>query len=279
MMMMMMKREVTTEKMVITIAERNRSLEIITAITYSSSPEEYETNVKLLEGTKITSVLNYFKANWDPIKVQWVKCFKDSYFCLGETTNNRIESTFGKIKNICIKFSSLCQFFEEFFIVLGVLRNESNNQYLMAIAKRGNCLRDIDEIKLANIATPYALDFILKKKQHSCEKDYIVYSADNVTFSLKNKSCLYICTINSCRCNFMKKLALPCHHIFFLRNHLKINLFDENFIHRRWTMEYYKSCFNVRFNNDNECMEINQAVTHIFPMVDKSDTSKEVTLT
>ena len=44
-------------------------------------------------------------------------------------------------------------------------------------------------------------------------------------------------------------------------------------------MEYYKSCFNVRFNNDNECMEINQAVTHIFPMVDKSDTPKEVTLT
>ena len=98
------KREVTTKKMGITIAERNRSLEIITAITYSSSPEEYETNVKLLEGTKITSVLNYFKANWDPIKVKWVKCFKDSYFCLGETTNNRIESTFGKIKNICTKF-------------------------------------------------------------------------------------------------------------------------------------------------------------------------------
>ena len=43
-------------------------------------------------------------------------------------------------------------------------------------------------------------------------------------------------------------------------------------------MEYYKSCFNMRFTNDNECMDINQAVTDIFAMLDKSGTSKEVAL-
>ena len=52
------KREVTTEKMGITMAERNRCLEIITAIIYSPNPEGYASNVRLLENTNIRSVID-----------------------------------------------------------------------------------------------------------------------------------------------------------------------------------------------------------------------------
>ena len=36
--------------------------------------------------------------NWDSVKEQWVVFYKDQTFNLGETTNNRIESTFRHVK-------------------------------------------------------------------------------------------------------------------------------------------------------------------------------------
>ena len=118
------KREITMEKRGITSGERNRCLEILTKISYSSSPEEYQLNLDLLKSTKIDSVVTYFLENWDPIKEQWVTCFKDTAFNLGETTNNHLESMNSKIKSVCLKYGSLLQFFTEFFAVLGALRNE-----------------------------------------------------------------------------------------------------------------------------------------------------------
>ena len=72
-----LKGEVTTEIIGITVAERNRCrLEIITALIYSPNPERYASNVRLLENTNIQAVIDYFMTNWDPIKEQWVKCYK-----------------------------------------------------------------------------------------------------------------------------------------------------------------------------------------------------------
>ena len=43
--------------------------------------------------------------------------FKNQVFNLGETTNNRLESTFNKIKSLCSKYAGLMQFFTKFFTV------------------------------------------------------------------------------------------------------------------------------------------------------------------
>ena len=82
-------------------------------------------------------MINYFKPNWEPIKEQWgggggeqwVVCFKDEVLSLGETTNNRIEFTFQKVKSIFSKVST-------FFTVLETLRNERNNPFLIALTKK-----------------------------------------------------------------------------------------------------------------------------------------------
>ena len=58
---------------------------------------------------------------------------KDRSFNLGETTNNRIESTFRHVKNVWIKHASLMQFFNEFLSVLITFWNQRNHSYLMAL--------------------------------------------------------------------------------------------------------------------------------------------------
>ena len=42
---------------------------------------------------------------------------------LGENNNNRLESNFNKIKDVCSRYSSLMQFFHEFISVLSVKYN------------------------------------------------------------------------------------------------------------------------------------------------------------
>ena len=94
----------------------------------------HDHHVQELRDTKLQSVIQYYEQNWEPIKEQFVTCFKNSILTFGETTTNRLESTNAKIKSVCSKYSSLRQFFSEMFIVLGALRNERRHKKLMALS-------------------------------------------------------------------------------------------------------------------------------------------------
>ena len=157
--------------MSLTSAQRIRCLEILVAIIYSSSPDDYEKDIGVLYSSPYINVINYFKSNWEPIKEQWVVCFKDEVLSLGETTNNRIEYTFQKVKSVCSKFSTLRQFFNGVFTVLGTLRNERNNQLFMALMKKSNSIKCNDEIMFAELVTP---KFIQKGKDVSLKISYQV---------------------------------------------------------------------------------------------------------
>ena len=54
--------------MYISSGERNRVLEIIQSIAYANSEEAYEVNLKLLQNTKLHTMVDYFMENWDSIK-------------------------------------------------------------------------------------------------------------------------------------------------------------------------------------------------------------------
>ena len=106
-----LRREVTCEKLGISSAERLRALEILSSMAHSKTATEYHKALDELKSSNMKSVIEYVVQNWDPIKDQWVACFKDKAFNLGETTNNRLESTFSKIKSVCSRYASLMQFF------------------------------------------------------------------------------------------------------------------------------------------------------------------------
>ena len=76
-------REVTCKKMGIISAEWSHCIEILQAIAYSNTEDEYNSNMNLLRNTKIKSVIDYCQENWLPVKEQWVKCFKSQVFNLG----------------------------------------------------------------------------------------------------------------------------------------------------------------------------------------------------
>ena len=102
-----LRREVTCEKMFMSSVERNHLLEITQSIAYANSDEAFKVSLNLLQNTKLHTAVDYFMENWDSFKEQWVMFYKDRSFNLGETINNRIESTFRNVKNVSTKYASL----------------------------------------------------------------------------------------------------------------------------------------------------------------------------
>ena len=258
------RREVTMEKMGITADERNKCLEIFTKLIYSRSSEEYDANLQSLKDTKFKAVTSYFHENWHPIRHQWVTCFKDDSFSLGETTNNRLESTNAKIKSACSKHGSLLQFFTEFFAVLGALRNERKHHHLMAMTRRPANSTSLDEDleRYSNYLTTYAFQHVQKQVQLA-KQVKVKQTLPNNQFVVERSAELSVMvTPDQCGCNYGTKIGLPCRHILKVRSIQKLPLFDEALVAKRWSSSYYRESAVGRFEVlESQSQESNDITT------------------
>ena len=161
------RREITCDKLGLRPGERDYVLELLTKLVYSSSEEEYEKHYAEFLKSSPQSVIQYYNANWHSIKDEWVECYKLLSFTLGEKTNNRLESINDKLKSVCSRFASLSCFFDHFFAVLSVLRNERDHSTVMAlVGKPVSCIQEISpdlQNQFANLLTPYAQQFVVKQ--------------------------------------------------------------------------------------------------------------------
>ena len=184
--------------------------------------------------------------NWDPIKDQWVPCFKDTALNLGETTNNRLESINSKIKSVCSKYGSLLQFFTEFFAVLGALKNERQHHRLMACARCPNCLLSMDDDlrDYWNFVTPYAFRHIQDQAKFS-EMVKVKEELSDDTFLIAKNDQTDVVTVSpvSCQCNYPGRIGLPCRHILKVRQLLSLSRFDETLVLYRWKNIYVNNSF------------------------------------
>lgn len=247
------RREITCEKMGISSDERYRCLEILTELAYSRSSKEFEKHLQALENTS-SSVKEYIEINWVPIKEQWVTCFKDNTMNLGERTNNRLESTFGKFKSVCSKYASLLQFFHEFFAVLASLRNERNHHFLMTFTRRPIDYVTFDGIlkNYADFLTPYSFEFVREQfNKASSLSNMSQTGTDTFAVASSKDDDPIITTAETCTCSFAKRMGLPCRHIFKARTILQLPLFESSLVKKRWTRDFYKTMKDSRFRPES----------------------------
>ena len=175
------RREISTEKLGICNAERIRCLEIITKIIHASSEESYNTLRDELHRSRIVSVVEYFEENWHPIRQEWVECFKSKNLTLMNRTNNRLESINQKIKDVCTKFTSLENCFEELFTVFNSLAIERDCRALEVTSKRSTVLfpSGSPQALFANHLTPYSFSFVLKQIEFSGNVKNITLTGEN----------------------------------------------------------------------------------------------------
>ena len=158
-------REITTEKMGISAAQRVTVLEIISKLAYAKDEEDYSKYYQQLMETKLKRVIKYFDDNWHEIREQWVEGFKRESCNYLNSTNNRLESINQKIKSVVTRHSSLLTFFEDLMKCLNSLSIERNHRAAMVFEKcavrlfpEENCLSRYEQL-----LTPYAFSFMVKQ--------------------------------------------------------------------------------------------------------------------
>jgi len=81
------RRELTTEKMSISAAQRDICLSIVSDMVYATNEVSYEQQRQRLLNLNLAKVTEYF-STWHDIRHEWVEGLSRLHMTLGETTNN-----------------------------------------------------------------------------------------------------------------------------------------------------------------------------------------------
>ena len=108
------RREISCEKMGITSGQRQLSLELVQKMAYSSTEEEYAKVHSEFQRDVPKVVKKYFEECWHHIRKEWVMGLKAESGSFLNTTNNRLESINGKLKQVISRHSSLEKFIDSF---------------------------------------------------------------------------------------------------------------------------------------------------------------------
>lgn len=208
------RREITSEKVGITAAERYMVLEIMQRMAYSTSEEMDMECYKELNETKLTKVIEYFNTNWHEIRAQWVNGLKDDSVTYQNRTSNRVESINQKLKSVISKYSRLPQFYAELMGVLSVLQTERDHRAISLFQKVPVKPFPLDstEHQYMEILTPYALSFVVRQIELT-DKVKIKREVEG-SFEIESTTqCKVTATCFEYNCLFRKTMQLPCRHL------------------------------------------------------------------
>ena len=232
------RRELACNKIGITQQQRELCLDLLQKIAHSVNEDEYELLYRQFKESSPKEVALYYDEHWHPIRREWVLGYQARSGSFMNTTNNRLESINGKLKQVINRHSSL----EEFvFIILKALRTERDHKVAVMLQK----VRVIPfaegstEMDYSKYLTSYAFDFVFKQLQLVNMVKEIKQVDDH--WDVETSSGLQSLSTLQCSCIFNCSMRLPCRHILALRSKLNLSLFDVELCDKRWSMEYYKS--------------------------------------
>ena len=234
------RREITSDKMGITMGQRTMCLETIQKMAYASNLDEYNELHSNFERSCPKTVVDYFNESWHPIKDEWVMGFKAACGSFLNFTNNRLECINGKLKQVINRRSSLEEFVMKFFIILTSLRTERDHKAALMFQKIKvrPFSKDTPEAKYCELLTSYSSNFVVKQLS-SMEKVKQIQEKDGV-YTVETSNGLKNVSMQDCECVFRQSMKLPCRHMFALRKNLREPLFDAECCDRRWTSHYYR---------------------------------------
>ena len=243
------KREISTEKLLITSDQKQMTLEIITKLEYSKIETEYQQHYQELIDTKLKPVIEYFNKNWHAIRTEWVEGLKNNACNFLNRTNNRLEVINQKIKSVVQKYSSLVKFFQDLLKCLDSHALERDHRAITIFQKAPVQLYTSESAlyHYQLFLTPYAFSFL--KEQFDVAKKIREDAGTAKSNVLQSSEDLLAVSALSCQCSFFKAMKLPCRHVFSHRITHNMELFDKNICSARWTKNYYHESHRV-FSSD-----------------------------
>ena len=224
--------------------------EILVKMSYAKRIQDFNSLHMELKNkfSKNTVFLDYFDNNWLNCREMWVNCYREKQFNLGETTNNRIESLNSHLKNIGNYSDTLEECYRSLMLSYEYFEKQKSFRRLKDVVKRPLFTRsDVIEVmkfesEINESVTYTASDYIVNQMNLSFE--FLNFKFEKLphsnTYSIQSDGHRNaLTTIESCDCfRYVNKL-LPCYHIFALRKHLNLRLFEKTLIPNQFDKDIY----------------------------------------
>ena len=183
----------------------------------------------------------YFNDSWHPIQSEWVMGLKSSCGTFLNSTNNRLESINGKLKQVISCHSSLEELVDKFFVILTALRTERDHRAAVMFQKVKVHTFPLDspESEYKKLLTSYASPKVIKQVELASKVEAIKEVGDQ--YSVEISEGPKFVSPDDCECMFRKSMLLSCRHIFALRSKLGQSLDESDLCSKRWTSLYYRS--------------------------------------
>ncbi|POM62808.1 hypothetical protein PHPALM_27988 [Phytophthora palmivora] len=208
-----------------TTAEKENLKAAVSALVFSTSEEQYEHGkqylLKLLGGDEAHEFYRFFLDNWDDCRDEWVLYLRGNVPHLGNNTNNKLESKWGKIKQVVAKDFTI----DELISTLIVLQEFAEGDYLREYHKVGSCPQTDDNRELSALGmtlSPFAFDLVTDEFRYATggRADYGLHILNGMaTLESRRTHTKHTVNIKSnlCNCIFRQTFLLPCRHVFFFR--------------------------------------------------------------
>ena len=183
----------------------------------------------------------------------WVSFLRDQCEHFGNTTNNRLECSHSKLKDLMCRSSSLTEMFDGVITFINFINHESTHN-----ASTSTALDDISGVReMSSTCTGYATQLVLKQMEVAQKVEYqhtytdasggVIVSYGQSSYDVDNNA-------SSCSCSFWKTMSLPCRHILHVRLNVNQTIFEECMFHPRWFKSY-----QVDFPSDSSCNSLSSS--------------------
>ncbi|KAE8962091.1 hypothetical protein PR002_g29705 [Phytophthora rubi] len=191
-------------------------------LVYARSRQEYEDArgcmLEKLGGDTSHPLYKTFMENWDNSQEEWVAYKRGNVPHLTNNTNNRIESKWGKIKDVINGAYTI----DQLLSMLITFQEYAEDQYLAEYHRVGDEDPELASLELQ--ISPFVFDLVAN--QHALatgpNADYDFEHGQPGSAILTSTRTGNTYKVNSmrsiCNCIFMQTCLLPCRHILFVRS-------------------------------------------------------------
>jgi len=212
---------------------------IVHSLVYAQTSTKFDSTWNKLD--KYPVFKQYMDTHWLPVKAWWVFYERACYVNLGNTTNNRIESQFGKLKQVVTRKSRMNECVRLLLsIVMSADVQDKYKQYKMRY-----------KVAYANgysgagagyfgIVSPYAAKKIIDQLSRADCQRYTTQQQGNQYQIVNKKYEAQYCVSDDatvCTCAFHRTMLLSCRHIFLVRQNSAQSIVTAELVAMRWHLE------------------------------------------
>ena len=227
--------------------ERQKARDLIRHLVYARTQEEYKEVRNDLFEVMGKDFESYFLKNWENCPQMWVTWQRDEFLHFGNTTNNRVESSHQKLKNVVLQSSSLAAMFKSLLFIKTAQSEYSHKAFLEEFTSvtTKSSTEHVEVVAISSSCTEYATSLTIEQLNVSSKIEYKVQlpigpqGAVEVTYG-DHHHFVHL-KEGTCSCAFSKTMGLPCRHIFVARRKLNLPIFEESMVRKRWLASYQLS--------------------------------------